>query len=50
MRALTGRALFFRYLIGRKIISAKHLHSISPGSQSLMQCFSGLQGLIETVP
>ena len=46
--ALTGRALFFRYLIGRKIISAKHLHSISPSSQSLMQCFSSAQGLLET--
>ncbi|MBI1905737.1 MAG: N-6 DNA methylase [Rhodocyclales bacterium] len=46
--ALTGRALFFRYLIGRKIISTEHLPAISPGSQSLMQCFSSEQGLLET--
>lgn len=46
--ALTGRALFFRYLIGRGIIGTKHLPMISPNSQSLMQCFGSLQGLVET--
>jgi hypothetical protein len=46
--ALTGRALFFRYLIGRKIIGASHLSSISPSSQSLEQCFSSERGLLET--
>lgn len=46
--ALTGRALFFRYLIGRGIIGTKHLPMISPNSQSLMQCFGSPQGLVET--
>lgn len=46
--ALTGRALFLRYLIGRKIIGTEHLPSISPSSQSLMQCFSSERGLLET--
>ncbi len=46
--ALTGRALFFRYLIGRKIICGEHLPAISPSSQSLMHCFSNVQNLLET--
>lgn len=38
--ALTGRALFFRYLMGRKIIDETHLTKISPVANSLETCFS----------
>lgn len=38
--ALTGRALFFRYLMGRRIIDETHLTKISPGANSLETCFS----------
>lgn len=38
--ALTGRALFFRYLMGRKIIDETHLAKISPVASSLETCFS----------
>lgn len=39
--ALTGRALFFRYLMGRKIIDETHLHQIAPQASSLEACFGG---------
>ncbi len=38
--ALTGRALFFRYLMGRRIIDETHLAKISPIAKSLETCFS----------
>lgn len=38
--ALTGRALFFRYLMGRRIIDETHLAKISPLANSLETCFS----------
>lgn len=38
--ALTGRALFFRYLMGRRIIDKTHLAKISPVANSLETCFS----------
>jgi N-6 DNA Methylase len=38
--ALTGRALFFRYLMGRKIVDETHLTKISPVANSLEMCFS----------
>lgn len=38
--ALTGRALFFRYLMGRRIIDETHLAKISPVANSLEMCFS----------
>jgi len=38
--ALTGRALFFRYLMGRRIIDETHLARISPVANSLETCFS----------
>lgn len=46
--ALTGRALFFRYLMGRKIIDASHLRCISPSSPALELCFSSESSLAET--
>lgn len=46
--ALTGRALFFRYLMGRKIIDESHLHCISLSAQSLESCFSSEGSLAET--
>ncbi|PMY73388.1 MULTISPECIES: class I SAM-dependent DNA methyltransferase [unclassified Pseudomonas] len=44
--ALTGRALFFRYLIGRRIIGDNHLQTISPSSLSLDACFSDIDSLV----
>lgn len=46
--ALTGRALFFRYLIGRGIVRPEHLAVISPSSSSLKACFDNAQALSET--
>lgn len=46
--ALTGRALFFRYLIGRGIVRPKHLNSISPSSPSLEACFDSGPALAAT--
>lgn len=46
--ALTGRALFFRYLMGRKIIDERHLRCISPSAQTLETCFSSEISLAET--
>lgn len=46
--ALTGRALFFRYLMGRGIIDDTHLHNISPGAHSLEACFGGATTLAST--
>ncbi|WP_028994862.1 HsdM family class I SAM-dependent methyltransferase [Azonexus hydrophilus] len=46
--ALTGRALFFRYLIGRGIIKQHHLSAISPSAQSLEMCFASEDCLVET--
>lgn len=43
--ALTGRALFFRYLMGRKIIDETHLTRISPVANSLETCFSNKDSL-----
>lgn len=44
--ALTGRALFFRYLMGRKIIDKTHLAKISPKANSLERCFSNADSLV----
>ncbi len=46
--ALTGRALFFRYLHGRRIVGDRHLQGISPGAHSLLECFSTVASLAET--
>lgn len=46
--ALTGRALFFRYLMGRGIIDDTHLPNISPGAHSLEACFGGAISLAST--
>lgn len=46
--ALTGRVLFFRYLMGRKIIDNTHLPNISPGTNSLEECFSNVSSLANT--
>lgn len=43
--ALTGRALFFRYLMGRRIIDETHLPKISPVANSLDTCFSNAGSL-----
>lgn len=46
--ALTGRALFFRYLIGRKIVSEEHLPLISSSAASLSSCFDTSAALADT--
>lgn len=46
--ALTGRALFFRYLIGRKIVAEAHRPAIAPSATSLEECFSSVASLAET--
>ena len=46
--ALAGRALFFRYLVGRKIIDETHLPQISPRARSLEACFGGAANLAST--
>lgn len=46
--ALTGRALFFRFLIGRGIINEKHLTQITLHANSLENCFGNEKALIET--
>lgn len=46
--ALIGRALFFRYLVGRRIVSDGHLPCISPSTESLKACFSTAASLAET--
>jgi len=46
--ALIGRTLFFRYLIGRKIITPKQLADISPSANSLQDCFGTVISLCET--
>jgi predicted RNA methylase len=46
--ALTGRALFFRYLVGRKIVTEAHRSTISPSADSLQTCFGSAASLAET--
>lgn len=46
--ALIGRALFLRYLIGRKIVLSEHLPSISPSAASLTTCMDNAATLAET--
>lgn len=46
--ALTGRALFLRYLIGRKIVLPDHLFSIAPSATSLKECMDTDTALAET--
>jgi N-6 DNA Methylase len=46
--ALTGRALFFRYLMGRKIIDDTHLAQISSRAKSLETCFGDEISLADT--
>ncbi|PAU75293.1 HsdM family class I SAM-dependent methyltransferase [Halomonas salipaludis] len=46
--ALTGRALFLRYLIGRKIVLPDHLPKIAPSAASLDACMSNDATLAET--
>lgn len=46
--ALTGRALFLRYLKGRRIITEAHLRRIAPGAASLEACFADARSLAET--
>ncbi len=46
--ALTGRALFFRYLMGRGIIRPHQLPAISASAQSLEMCFASQESLAET--
>ncbi|TDX24806.1 N-6 DNA methylase [Modicisalibacter xianhensis] len=46
--ALTGRALFLRYLIGRRIVLPEHLSSIAPSAASLDTCMGTDIALAET--
>jgi SAM-dependent methyltransferase len=46
--ALTGRALFFHYLIGRGIIGEGHRSAIAPSALSLRESFSTAASLAET--
>lgn len=46
--ALTGRALFLRYLIGRKIVLPEHRSRIAPSAASLKACMSTGIALAET--
>lgn len=46
--ALTGRALFLRYLIGRKIVLHDHLSNIAPSAKSLNECMNTDVALAET--
>jgi hypothetical protein len=46
--ALTGRALFLRYLIGRKIVLPDHLPNIAPSAASLKTCMDTDVALAET--
>ena len=46
--ALAGRALFFRYLIGRGIIDETHLPEISSGTNVLERCFGSATSLANT--
>ncbi|MDR5885880.1 HsdM family class I SAM-dependent methyltransferase [Vreelandella janggokensis] len=46
--ALTGRALFLRYLIGRKIVLPNHVSKIAPSAASLDACMSTDIVLAET--
>lgn len=46
--ALTGRALFFRYLIGRGIIEERHRPAIAPSALSLRESFNTAANLAET--
>lgn len=46
--ALAGRALFFRYLIGRGIIDETHLPEISSGTNVLVSCFGSAASLANT--
>ncbi|MGP9765383.1 HsdM family class I SAM-dependent methyltransferase [Halomonas sp. AOP13-D3-9] len=46
--ALTGRALFLRYLIGRKIVLPDHLSQIAPSAASLDACMNSDVVLAET--
>ncbi|EHJ03937.1 class I SAM-dependent DNA methyltransferase [Marinobacter manganoxydans] len=46
--ALTGRALFLRYLIGRKIVLPDNLVDIAPSANSLNECMDTDVALAET--
>lgn len=46
--ALTGRALFIRFVIDRKIVTKENLIDITKHADSLDLCFSNLQSLIDT--
>lgn len=46
--ALTGRALFFRFLMGRGIINESHLHIITHNAKTLEECFGNEYALADT--
>lgn len=46
--SLTGRALFLRYLMGRKIVLPEHLSDIAPSADSLEACMETDVALAET--
>jgi type I restriction-modification system DNA methylase subunit len=46
--SLLGRALFFRFLIDRKIINQINLKSISPSATSLWACFDNFENTYNT--
>jgi hypothetical protein len=46
--ALVGRALFFRFLVGKRIISKEHIGSITSHADSLESCFGNENALAET--
>jgi len=46
--ALIGRALFFRYLMGRRIVNEAHRPWIVASAQSLKACFASAASLAET--
>lgn len=46
--ALTGRALFFRFLMGRGIINENHLNIITHNAKTLEECFGNEHALADT--
>ncbi|HFE9907963.1 TPA: class I SAM-dependent DNA methyltransferase [Acinetobacter baumannii] len=46
--ALTGRALFFRFLMGRRIINNTHLAIITDQAKKLEECFGSEKALVDT--
>lgn len=41
--SLFGRALFFRFLCDRQIVTKRNLHSVAPGARDLRSCFDNAE-------